>query len=57
MGGLHDRFWTLFCDRLESEVRALGDRDLRVRDDDKRKAEVRHRAPNTKANQSLRNER
>ena len=51
---MYEWIWKIFCDRLESEVRALGNRDLRVRDDGVSQKSVHVRQPHTEASQSLR---
>ena len=51
---MYEWIWKIFCDRLESEVRALGNRDLRVRDDGASQKSVHVRQPHIEASQSLR---
>ena len=51
---MYEWIWKIFCDRLESEVRALGNRDLRVRDDGAGEVPFHVRQPHVEAGQGLR---
>jgi hypothetical protein len=50
---MYDRFWQVFCDRLESEIRALGNGSCGMCNDDSGKEKIYASKPNAQTNQSL----
>lgn len=51
---MYDRIWQVFCDRLESEVRSMDNRDYRMCNDDSSEETIRTSEPNIEAYQGVR---
>lgn len=51
--GTYEWIWTVFCNRLESEIRALDDGGIRMSDDGSSKETIHSTAPDTEASEGI----